>query len=173
MFARRFLISFPIFAVIFVIQETIVSQFHLFGSGFSLFLIFTLLWSALGTPELGALTGFGAGLLMDLSQSSSGPVGQWTLIMILAGFSISYLGYGDDNFRGNPISLVVIVAIAVPITRLVYLILGLMFGGELGSTLQIFISLMASGLWTVAVVPLLMPFVTRIHSGLFQDLSRG
>jgi len=172
MFARRFLISFPIFAVIFVIQETIVSQFRLFGSGFSLFLIFTLLWSALGTPELGALTGFGAGLLMDLSQSSSGPVGQWTLIMILAGFSISYLGYGDDNFRGNPISLVVIVAIAVPITRLVYLILGLMFGGELGSTLQIFISLMASGLWTVAVVPLLMPFVTRIHSGLFQDLSR-
>jgi rod shape-determining protein MreD len=173
MFARRFLISFPIFAVVFVIQETIVSQFRLFGSGFSLFLIFTLLWSALGTPELGALTGFGAGLLMDLSQSSSGPVGQWTLIMILAGFSISYLGYGDDNFRGNPISLVVIVAIAVPITRLVYLILGLMFGGELGSTLQIFISLIASGLWTVAVVPLLMPFVTRIHSGLFQDLSRG
>jgi rod shape-determining protein MreD len=173
MFARRFLISFPIFAVLFVIQETIVSQFRLFGSGFSLFLIFTLLWSALGTPELGALTGFGAGLLMDLSQSSSGPVGQWTLIMILAGFTISYLGYGDDNFRGNPISLVVIVAIAVPITRLVYLILGLMFGGELGSTLQIFISLIASGLWTVAVVPLLMPFVTRIHSGLFQDLSRG
>ena len=173
MFARRFLISFPIFAVVFVIQETIFSQFRLFGSGFSLFLIFTLLWSALGTPELGALTGFGAGLLMDLSQSSSGPVGQWTLIMILAGFSISYLGYGDDNFRGNPISLVVIVAIAVPITRLVYLILGLMFGGELGSTLQIFISLIASGLWTVAVVPLLMPFVTRIHSGLFQDLSRG
>lgn len=173
MFARRFLISFPIFAVVFVIQETIVSQFRLFGSGCSLFLIFTLLWSALGTPELGALTGFGAGLLMDLSQSSSGPVGQWTLIMILAGFTISYLGYGDDNFRGNPISLVVIVAIAVPITRLVYLILGLMIGGELGSTLQIFISLIASGLWTVAVVPLLMPFVTRIHSGLFQDLSRG
>jgi rod shape-determining protein MreD len=173
MFARRFLISFPIFAIVFVIQETIVSQFRLFGSGISLFLIFTLLWSALGTPELGALTGFGAGLLMDLSQSSSGPVGQWTLIMILAGFTISYLGYGDDNFRGNPISLVVIVAIAVPITRLVYLILGLMFGGELGSTLQIFISLIASGLWTVAVVPLLMPFVTRIHSGLFQDLSRG
>ena len=154
-------------------MKTIVSQFRIFGSGFSLFLIFTLLWSALGTPELGALTGFGAGLLMDLSQSSSGPMGQWMLIMILAGFSISYLGYGDDNFRGNPLSLVVIVALAVPITRLVYLILGLMFGGQLGSTFHIFTSLIASGLWTVAVVPLLMPFVTRIYSGLFQDLSRG
>jgi len=173
MFARRFLVSFPIFLVVYVIQETIVSQFRIFGSGFSLFLIFALLWSALGTPELGALTGFGAGLLMDLSQSSSGPVGQWTLIMILAGFSISYLGYGDDNFRGNPISLVVIVALAVPITRFVYLILGLMFGGELGSALHIFTSLIASGLWTVAIVPLLMPLVTRIHSGLFEDMSRG
>jgi rod shape-determining protein MreD len=158
--------------VVYLIQETIVSQFRVFGSGFSLFLIFALLWSALGTPELGALTGFGAGLLMDLSQSSSGPVGQWTLIMILAGFSISYLGYGDDNFRDNPLSLVVIVALAVPITRFLYLILGLMFGGELGSATHIFTSLIASGLWTVAIVPLLMPFVTRIHSGLFVDMSR-
>jgi rod shape-determining protein MreD len=173
MFARRFLISFPIFAIVYLFQESIVSQFRIFGGGVSLFLIFALLWSALGTPELGALTGFGAGLLMDLSQTTSGPMGQWTLIMILAGFSISYLGYGDDNFRGNPISLVVIVAIAVPLTRLAYLIIGLMFGSELGSTLQIFISLFSSALWTVAVVPLLMPFVTRIHSSLFEAESRG
>lgn len=173
MFARRFFISFPIFAVVYLIQESVVSQFRIFGGGFSLFLIFTLLWSALGTPELGALTGFGAGLLMDLSQTTSGPMGQWTLIMILAGFAISYLGYGDDNFRGNPISLVVIVAIAVPITRFAYLVIGLMFGSELGSTLQVLISLLASGLWTIAVVPLLMPFVTRIHSTLFAEMSRG
>ena len=173
MFARRFLISFPIFAIVYLIQESIISQFRIFGGGVSLFLIFALLWSALGTPELGALTGFGAGLLMDLSQTTSGPMGQWTLILILAGFSISYLGYGDDNFRGNPISLVVIVAIAVPLTRLAYLLIGLMFGSELGSALQIFISLISSALWTVAVVPLLMPFVTRIHSTLFEAESRG
>ena len=173
MFARRFLISFPIFAIVYLIQESIISQFRIFGGGVSLFLIFALLWSALGTPELGALTGFGAGLLMDLSQTTSGPMGQWTLIMILAGFSISYLGYGDDNFRGNPISLVVIVAIAVPLTRLAYLLIGLMFGSALGSALQIFISLISSALWTVAVVPLLMPFVTRIHSTLFEAESRG
>jgi rod shape-determining protein MreD len=173
MFARRFFISLPIFTLIYILQESVVSQFKLFGGGFSLFLIFALLWSALGTPEMGALTGFGAGLLMDLSQSASGPMGQWTLIMILAGFAISYLGYGDDNFRGNPISLVVIVAIAVPITRLAYLVIGLMFGSELGSTLQVSISLLASALWTVAFVPLLMPFVTRIHSTLFEEKSRG
>lgn len=173
MFARRFLISFPIFAIVFVVQEAIVSQFKIFGGGFSLFLVFALLWAALSSPELGALTGFGAGLLMDLSQTTSSPMGQWTLIMIVAGFSISYLGYGDDNFRGNPISLVIIVALAVPITRFVYLIIGLMLGGELGSLMQIFISLLSSMLWTVAIVPLLMPIVTRIHQALFVEASRG
>ena len=93
--------------------------------------------------------------------------------MILAGFAISYLGYGDDNFRGNPISLVVIVAVAVPLTRLVYLVIGLMLGGEMGSVLQTFLSLLSSALWSVAIVPLLMPVVTRVHGALFEEQSRG
>lgn len=157
----------------FILQEAVISQFKIFGGGISLFLIFTLLWAALGSPELGAVAGFGAGLLMDLSQTTSSPMGLWTLIMILAGFSISYLGYGDDNFRGNPISLVVIVAIVVPLTRLVYLIIGLMLGGEMGSALQVFMSLLSSALWSVAIVPLLMPGVTRLHGTLFEEQSRG
>jgi len=173
MLARKLLATFPIFLFIFVLQESVISQFKIFGGGISLFLIFTLLWAALGSPELGAVTGFGAGLLMDLSQTTSSPMGQWTLIMILAGFAISYLGYGDDNFRGNPISVVIIVAVAVPLTRLVYLVIGLMLGGEMGSVLQTFLSLLSSALWSVAIVPLLMPVVTRVHGALFEEQSRG
>ena len=172
MFARRFFISFPIFAFVYVIQESVVSQFKIFGGGFSLFLIFALLWSALGTPEMGALTGFGAGLMMDLSQSASGPMGQWTLIMILAGFTISYLGYGDDNFRGNPISLIVTVAAGVVIIRLVYLILGLLLGSDIGSTWSVLISLFSSAFWSAALAPLLLPAVTRAHEALFDVKSR-
>jgi rod shape-determining protein MreD len=172
MFARRFFISFPIFAFVYVIQESVVSQFKIFGGGFSLFLIFALLWSALGTPEMGALTGFGAGLMMDLSQSASGPMGQWTLIMILAGFTISYLGYGDDNFRGNPISLIVTVAAGVVIIRLIYLILGLLLGSDIGSTWSVLISLFSSAFWSAALAPLLLPVVTRIHEALFDVKSR-
>ena len=172
MFARRFLISFPIFAVIYILQESVVSQFKIFGGGFSLFLVFALLWASLGTPEIGALSGFGAGLLMDLSQTASGPMGQWTLIMILAGFTISYLGYGDDNFRGNPISLVFTVAAGVALTRLIYLILGLFLGSEIGSAWSVFFSLFSSAFWSVAMVPLLLPLVTRLHEALFDVKSR-
>ena len=172
MFARRFFISLPIFSLIYILQESVVTQFKLFGGGFSLFLIFTLLWSALGTPEMGALTGFGAGLLMDLSQTASGPMGQWTLIMILAGFTVSYLGYGDDNFRGNPISLVFTVAAAVVVIRAIYLILGLFLGSDIGSTWSVLISLFSSAFWSAALAPLLLPAVTRIHGALFEVKSR-
>jgi hypothetical protein len=81
--------------------------------------------------------------------------------------------YAHDNFRGNPISLVVIVAIAVPLTRLVYLVIGLMLGGDIGSVLQVFMSLFSSALWSVAIVPLLMPVVTRVHGSIFEEQSRG
>jgi rod shape-determining protein MreD len=172
MFARRFFIALPIFTLIYILQESVVSQFKLFGGGFSLFLIFALLWSALGTPEMGALTGFGAGLLMDLSQTASGPMGQWTLIMILAGFAVSYLGYGDDNFRGNPISLVFTVAAAVVVIRLIYLILGVFLGSDIGSTWSVLISLFSSAFWSAAFAPLLLPVVTRIHEALFDVKSR-
>ena len=172
MFARRFFISFPIFAVFYILQEAVVSQFRIFGGGFSLFLIFALIWAALGTPEMGALSGFGAGLMMDLSQTTSGPIGQWTLIMILAGFTISYLGYGDDNFRGNPISLVFTVAAGVALTRFIYLILGLLLGTEIGSLWSILVSLISSALWSIAIVPLLLPVVSRIHAALFDVKSR-
>jgi hypothetical protein len=92
--------------------------------------------------------------------------------MILAGFTISYLGYGDDNFRGNPISLVATVAAGVALTRLIYLILGLFLGSEIGSAGSILVSLFSSAFWSVAFVPLLMPLVTRIHEALFDVKSR-
>ena len=98
---RRYLLSIPIFLFIYVLQEAFITQLRLPLGGFSLLLIATLIWATLSTPEIGALTGFGAGILMDLSQSSPGPMGHWTLVLILAGYGVAFLGYGDDNIRSN------------------------------------------------------------------------
>ena len=172
MFLKKFAVIFPLFLFVYIIQEAFITQIHLLGGGFSLFLIFTLLWASLSTPEVGALTGFGAGLLMDLSQSSSGAMGQWTLVMILAGFSVAYLGFGDDNFRASPISLIFIVSAGVFLSRLAQAVIGLLLGSEIGSLSQALISLIGSSLWTIAIVPLLMPLVTRLHSSIFETRSR-
>ena len=164
---RRYLLSIPIFVFVFIMQESVVTQLRVPFGGFSLLLIFTLIWAAMSTPEIGALTGFGAGILMDLSQSSPGPMGHWTLVLILAGYTVAFLGYGDDNIRANPINIVFITTIGVVASQFVFLLLGLLLGQEIGSTSHILFLLAGSAFWTAIISPLLLKVISFTHSNVF------
>ena len=172
MISRRFLFSFPIFLIVYLLQEGFVTQMRLPAGGFSLILIFTLAWASMSTPEIGALTGFGAGLAMDLSQSSSGPMGQWTLVMIIACYSVAFLGYGDDNIRANPINIVLLTTIGTVAARIVYLVLGILLGEEAGNLQSIFWSLAGTAFWTAIISPLLLKVISFIHANVFGLSSR-
>jgi rod shape-determining protein MreD len=130
---RSFLLSSPIFIGVFLFQEAFVTQLRLPAGGINVLLVVALIWSALSTPEIGALTGFGAGIGMDLSQTSPGPLGHWTLVLIVACYGVAFLGYGDDNIRGNPINIVLLTTIGVVLSQVAFLILGLMLGQQIGS----------------------------------------
>ena len=88
MFLRQFGLTGAIFLFFFVLQEAVVNQLTLPAGGFSIFLILTLVWAALSTPEIAAAVGFGAGILLDVSPSTNGPVGHWTLILVLIGYEV-------------------------------------------------------------------------------------
>ena len=79
MLTRQISVAAPIFLLIFIIQEAVISQFRLPGGGFSILMIFALTWAVLSQFEVAAVIGFSAGILLDLSQSASGPFGQWSL----------------------------------------------------------------------------------------------
>lgn len=172
MISRRFLLSFPIFFTVYLLQEGFVTQMRLPAGGFSLILIFTLAWAAMSTPEIGALTGFGAGLLMDLSETSPGPLGHWTLILILVSFVVSFLSYGDDHVRANPLNIVFLVAIGVVGAQIAYAIFGLLLGQELGSILQVLFICLGTAFWSAIVTPLLLPIISRLHALVFGTASR-
>jgi rod shape-determining protein MreD len=170
MSTRKISLTALLFLVVYVLQEAFVTQFHFIGGGFSLFLIFALLWAALSTPDIGALAGFAAGFLIDLSQSTSGAVGQWTFVLILVGFGISYLGLGYENVRMNPFTITLLVMAAVVVARALYVLLSLLLGQEIGKISSILISLLIGALWSAAIVPILMPLVARAYD--FIDDSR-
>lgn len=172
MLSRRFLFSFPIFFTVYLLQEGFVTQMRLPAGGFSLVLIFTLAWAAMSTPEIGALTGFGAGLLMDLSETTAGPLGHWTLILILVSFLVSFLSYGDDHVRANPLNIVFLVAVGVVGAQVAYAIFGLLLGQELGSILQILFICLGTAFWSAIVTPLLLPIISRLHALVFGTASR-
>ena len=169
---RGFLLSFPIFLSIFLLHEAFVTQMRLPAGGINLLLVVALIWAALSTPEIGALTGFGAGLMMDLSQTSPGPMGHWTLVMIIACYSVAFLGYGDDNIRGNPINIVLITTIGVVAAQAVFLVLGLMLGQEIGSITNVIFLLAGSAFWTAIISPLLLKVISYFHSNIFGTRSR-
>ena len=170
MSTRKISLTALLFLVVYVLQEAFVTQFHFVGGGFSLFLIFALLWAALSTPDIGALAGFGAGLLIDLSQSTSGALGQWTFVLILVGFGISYLGLGYENVRMNPFTITLLVTGSALAARVLYVLLSLLLGQDVGKFTSIFISLLIGALWSAAIVPILMPLVARAYD--FIDDSR-
>jgi rod shape-determining protein MreD len=172
MISRRFLLSFPIFFSIYLLQEGFITQMRLPAGGFSLILIFTLAWAAMSTPEIGALTGFGAGLLMDLSETAPGPLGHWTLVLILVSFVISFLSYGDDHVRANPLNIVFLVVAGVVAAQVVFALFGLLLGQELGSILQVLFVCFGTAFWSAIVTPLILPIVSRLHALVFGTASR-
>jgi rod shape-determining protein MreD len=137
------------------------------AGGINLLLVVALIWAALSTPEIGALTGFGAGLLMDVSQTSPGPMGHWTLVLIIACYAIAFLGYGDDNIRGNPINIILLVTVGVVAAQTVFLFLGMMLGQEVGSVSNIVFLLAGSAFWTAIISPLILKVVSFFHAIIF------
>ena len=169
MLARQFSISSLVFVIIFLIQESVINQLRLPGGGFSLPLLIALTWAALSTPTVGALTGFISGFLMDLSQSSNGAMGHWTLLMILACYAVAFLGFGNDNVRGNPITNVFLVSAASVLTLIAFVITGFLLGVSVGSFSRVLVTIVGNGVWSLLVTPLILPVVTRLHRTLFGN----
>lgn len=168
MLIRQISLSALIFIFIFLFQEAIVNQFKLPGGGFSLFIIFALVWAVISTPEIAALTGFGAGILMDMSGGASGPVGQWTLIMIIICYGVSYLGYGDGNINGNPVGVVFFVVVASLFTAVLFLASSALLGVTTGSFGQTLLTLLGNSLWTLVLTPIVLPIFSFMHNFVFE-----
>jgi len=168
MSTRQIGISSLIFLAFYIIQESIISQFRLPGGGFSILIIFALSWAIMSEREIAAVIGFSAGFLMDLSQNTSGPFGQWTLIMLLAGYAISYLGYGDDNFFGGALGVVFSIVIGNLLIELVFLISAPLLGVSVGSFSQIFFTLFGTSVWTLFLTPIVLPIFAKLYKTIFQ-----
>lgn len=168
MYTRRGFYSTVIFIIVYLGQLMIIDQVHLPFGGFSVFLIFTLCWSALSTPEVGAIVGFCAGLFMDFAPSSNGPIGQWALILAATGFAIAFLRYGDDTLRSNPLSLVVFVAAAAAVAVTLYIVFNALLGTDVGRVSQLLRTVIGNGLWTLAIAPFVLPVASRLHRAIFE-----
>ena len=171
MSARQIFTALPMFLAVYVFQEAVINQFRLPGGGFSVFLIFILVWAILSTPEVAALAGFLGGLLMDFSQSSSGPIGQWTLLMIAACYGVAYFGSGNETLSGSPLGFTFLTTTAVLLVECAYVITGLLFGLQVGNFDQIAITIFGISTWSLVITPIVLPIFSRLHAITFDTRS--
>lgn len=165
---RTFALSAPAFLLVFLIQESLVSQVRLPGTGFTFLMAFAFIWAALSTPEVGGIAGFGAGFLLDLSSSSGGPFGLWTLIIAGIAYGVAFLGYGDERIQANAFSVVTLTVSAVAIAQFSYLLLGAFLGQSIGSLWQVLITLIGTALWNLLITPIIFPGARLIHSVIYE-----
>ena len=163
MITRQLSISAPIFILIYGVQEVIVNQFRLPGGGFSIFFIFALVWAILSTPDVAAFSGFASGFLMDLSPTSSGPIGQWTLIMVASSYAISFLGSRNENVKDNPVGVTLFISSAVFLTETLFVISGVLLGVQTGSFGQVLLTICGFSLWTLVITPICLPVFSLLH----------
>ncbi len=121
---RRFLISGAVIAVALLAQLTFINRLTLpGGAGPDLVLLAVVALSLTGGPLAGVLTGFVAGLALDIAPPASHTIGQYALVFCLVGYGCGRLaGLGD----ASPSLYVAISAAAVAVGAALHAVLGVM-----------------------------------------------
>jgi hypothetical protein len=91
--------------------------------------------------------------------------------MLVAGYAISYIGYGDDNVHANAIGIVFFVVVANLLIEIAYVVTSALLGVSSGSFVQIVITLVGMSVWALLVSPIMLPVFTRLHATVFDSRS--
>ena len=159
----RVSLTVSLFIGLFLIQETIVNQIHFFIGGFSLYLAAALAWISMENRNGSIISGFIAGLILDLSPTIDSPFGQWTLILTIVGYIVSVNREGMGDFETRPLTLAFIIAGATTLTLILFLIATSILG-ESNTTFQASMrELFGNFLWTLFLSPMYVPFMNRFH----------
>ena len=114
-----------------------------------------LAWGA----EAGAVSGFGAGLLVDLAPPADGPLARWTLALTLVGWAVGMLR--DDAQRSLVVPLGAVAAAAAAAGLLVAAV-GAMVGEPGTSWARVFTSVPSAVLYDVVLSPFVLPVVLAL-----------
>ena len=157
----RIVSTLGFFFVLFVIQESAISLIHFPISGFSLYLAIAISLIAFEDHNGALVTGFLAGIVLDLSPTSNAPFGQWALILTFIGFLFAVNKNSIADLTSSPITFVIFVAIGVSVALLMYLTFGALLGEQNGSLSHDAIVLSGNLLWTIIFTPMFLPALER------------
>ncbi len=158
---RRFLISCAVIAVALLAQLTFINRLALpGGAGPDLVLLAVVALSLTGGPLAGLLTGFVAGLALDIAPPASHTIGQYALVFCLVGYGCGRLaGLGD----ASPSLYVAISAAAAAVGAALHAVLGVMLSDPEVTWAAVRRVLPPSLIYDVILSPFVLYAVVRLN----------
>jgi rod shape-determining protein MreD len=166
---RRALLSVVTVVTALLVQSTVLSRLPLPGGAPDLLLVLVVAYALAEGPRSGTLTGFGAGLLADLTSDHE--LGRTALVLALVGYVAGLVhddpAYGGSGERSTLLPFAV-VGLAAAGAVSVYAVEGLLLGDPriTGS------AWLTALLGTTAYCVLLTPFVVPVVGALVRRVGR-
>jgi rod shape-determining protein MreD len=152
-----------------VLQVTVVNPLPLPGGGPDLVLLVLIGLAITAGPTYGAVTGFLAGLLVDLMPPTVTEVGRWALVFCLVGY---LAGQVRMDARRSAVIVIAMVAALSAFAVIAFAGLGLLFGDS-RITADLFTSnLVATVLYDLLLAPFVIPAVMAMARRTEVDPSR-
>ena len=168
----RIISTLAFFFGLFVVQESAVSLVHFPISGFSLYLAIAISLIAFEDHNGALITGFLAGIVLDLSPTSNGPFGQWALILTTIGFLFAANRDSIADLTGSAITFVIFVSGGVTLALIAYLGFGALLGEQNGSLSRDGLVLFGNLIWTVLFTPIFLPALEKVRDYSLSEKER-
>src|SRR6266581_3132340 len=122
---RRLALSVIAVAAALVLQLTVVDRLPLPGGGPDLVLLAVVALGLTGGPMAGLLTGFLAGLALDIAPPASGILGEHALVFCVVGYGCGRLSGLTDRSAASSLG---VAAVAAAAGEMLYVAVGLTIG---------------------------------------------
>lgn len=136
-----------------VLQTAVLSQVAIDGVVPDLALVLVVAAALVRGPEFGAVTGFVAGLAIDLSPPADHVAGRWALALVIVGYLAGRLRYD----AASPVSAVLAVGAGSFVGTSVFALSGLLLGERVVPVTGMLQVIALSVFLDIIIAPLLLP----------------
>ena len=159
MSASRVLLSVALVLTAAVLQATVVNRLPLPGAGPDLVLLVVIGIALVVGPTAAAVTGFGAGLLVDLLPPTATEVGRWALVLCIVGY---LAGQIELDARRPVWTVMGTVAGLSALAVLFFAGVGLFFGDERIEASVVVATAVSTVLYDLLLAPFVIPGVMAL-----------
>lgn len=142
-----------------ILEVTVVNVLPLPGDGPDLVLLVLIGLSLVCGPTYGAVTGFLAGLLVDLIPPIATEVGRWALVFCLVGY---FAGLVRIDARRSALIVIATVAVLSAFAVTAFAVMGLIFGDSRVEWDLYVETLIGTVLYDLLLTPFVLPLVMAL-----------